>query len=289
MKHFTCKVLTAALIAFAGCTGAVRAQKPLENSLLWEISGNGLQKPSYLYGTIHLICENDFYMSDKTKKAFEKSAGLVMETNVFDPSEIAVAQKMMIADTPISKKMPPAQFAELDSLVKMGTGVSLMQINNFRLSVVASLLAMKSIPCSTAKSYEAEFNQMAISTKKTVGVLEKMSEQMEYFNKAFTDDVIIQQIREFNKQKEMMAELVKLYRAEQMEELYKLLTEGQSLNDQSLDWLLHNRNANWAERMPDMMKKESSFFAVGAAHLAGEKGVIRLLRQKGYKVTAVMN
>jgi uncharacterized protein YbaP (TraB family) len=35
-----------------------------------EISGNGLSKSSYLYGTIHMICGNDYFLSDKTKESF---------------------------------------------------------------------------------------------------------------------------------------------------------------------------------------------------------------------------
>ena len=48
----------------------IEAGVPNENSLLWEVSGNGLSKPSYLYGTIHMICGNDYFLSEKTKKAF---------------------------------------------------------------------------------------------------------------------------------------------------------------------------------------------------------------------------
>lgn len=61
------KLLLAFLLICSGIT--VSAQK--ENSLLWEVSGNGLSKPSYLFGTIHMICKEDFFMPDVVQQKFE--------------------------------------------------------------------------------------------------------------------------------------------------------------------------------------------------------------------------
>ena len=65
------KVFRLALIAIAAMIFTdARAQKPLENSILWEISGNGLKQSSYLYGTYHLLCPNDFKIKEKALNAF---------------------------------------------------------------------------------------------------------------------------------------------------------------------------------------------------------------------------
>jgi hypothetical protein len=50
---------------------------------------------------------------------------------------------------------------------------------------------------------------------------------------------------------------------------------------------LKNRNENWIPVMAVMMKKRPVFFAVGAGHLAGDNGVIKLLRKAGYTLTPV--
>lgn len=63
-----------------------------EKSLLWQISGNGLAKPSYLYGTIHLICPNDYFMTDSTKAAFARTEQVYLELDMDDPS---IMSKMM--------------------------------------------------------------------------------------------------------------------------------------------------------------------------------------------------
>lgn len=65
MKSFFSIILTALLSVFT-----TNAQE-LENSLLWKISGNGLEKPSYLFGTIHITC--DATLSDNVKMALDKT------------------------------------------------------------------------------------------------------------------------------------------------------------------------------------------------------------------------
>lgn len=55
------------------------------------------------------------------------------------------------------------------------------------------------------------------------------------------------------------------------------------------DLLLNNRNKDWVEKMPAIMKEKSTLFAVGAGHLGGDQGVITLLKKAGYTVEEVEN
>jgi hypothetical protein len=59
-----------------------------KNSLLWEISGNGIEKPSYLYGTVHIICESDYFIKEKVNTAFSKTSKLALELNFNDRDEV---------------------------------------------------------------------------------------------------------------------------------------------------------------------------------------------------------
>ena len=65
--------------------------QPLEKSLLWEISGNGLTKPSYLYGTIHMIPSESYYLPKGTLSAIDKSEAMFFEIDMktmSDPSSL---------------------------------------------------------------------------------------------------------------------------------------------------------------------------------------------------------
>jgi len=82
--------------------------------------------------------------------------------------------------------------------------------------------------------------------------------------------------------------MIRLYKEENLPELDRLLKDPNFMNDNQEEWLLTKRNINWAEKIPEQMTRESTFFAVGAGHLSGKNGVIQLLKDKGYTLRPVL-
>ena len=258
-----------------------------DKSLLWEISGNGLSKSSYLYGTIHMICGNDYFLSDKTKKAFTASNNLVLEVNLSDPKELSVAQQLAYGKEPLSKTLSPEQLNDLDALLQKRTGMTVKQVDKFSLMTVMSLITMKSFGCVDIKSYEMEFIAMAKESDKSVTGFETLQSQMDFLSKGYSDAEMITMLQESND--DTTKKMVQNYIQENLPELYKDITAPKVMNEKARKWLLDVRNENWVVKMPDMMKDKSTFFAVGAAHLLDEQGVINLLRKKGYIVKPILN
>ena len=258
-----------------------------DKSLLWEISGNGLSKSSYLYGTIHMICGNDYLLSDKTKKAFTASDNLVLEVNLSDPKELSVAQQLAYGKEPLSKTLSPEQLNDLDALLQKRTGMTVKQVDKFSLMTVMSLITMKSFGCVDIKSYEMEFIAMAKESDKSVTGFETLQSQMDFLSKGYSDAEMITMLQESND--DTTKKMVQNYIQENLPELYKDITAPKVMNENAKKWLLDVRNENWVVKMPDMMKDKSTFFAVGAAHLLDEQGVINLLRKKGYIVKPILN
>jgi uncharacterized protein YbaP (TraB family) len=258
-----------------------------DKSLLWEISGNGLTKSSYLYGTIHMICGNDYFLSDKTQKAFATSDHLVLEVNLSDPNEMAAAQQLAYGKEPLSTLLSAEQLNDLDALLQKRTGMTVKQIDKFSLMTVMSLIVMKSFGCVDIKNYEMEFIAMAKNSNKHVTGLETLQAQMDFLSNAYSDAEMITILQESND--DNTKQLVQNYIQENLPEIYKDITAPKVMNAKSKKWILDVRNENWVVKMPDMMKDKSTFFAVGAAHLLGEQGVIDLLRKSGYTVKPIMN
>ena len=258
-----------------------------DKSLLWEISGNGLSKSSYLYGTIHMICGNDYFLSDKTKKAFTASDNLVLEVNLSDPKELSTGQQLAYGKEPLSKTLSPEQLNELDVLLQKRTGMTVKQVDKFSLMTVMSLITMKSFGCTDVKSYEMEFIAMAKESNKGVTGFESIIAQWGFLNNAYSDAEVIKMLQESND--ENTKKMVQNYIQENLPEIYKEITAPKVMNEKARKWLLEVRNENWVVKMPDMMKDKSTFFAVGAAHLLGEQGVINLLKKKGYIVKPILN
>ena len=84
-----------------------------ENALLWEVSGNGLKETSYIYGTMHLLCEDDYIFSEDLAAAFEKSDKVVLELDMDAPDFMAQMQSEMASPVPLSQKLSAQDFKKL--------------------------------------------------------------------------------------------------------------------------------------------------------------------------------
>lgn len=267
----------------------VKAQNTsTENSTLWEVSGNGLTKPSYIAGTFHIMCSKDFEIKPKVMKALEKSDQFVMEINYTDPAEMTVMQKMYKTDKKLSDQLSPAEAKELDKILT-DYGTDLKKMDNSSSQALYALISMKAIPCpqTEIKLYEIELLQSAMKNKKKVSGLEKVEEQMTSINKAYDLKAVMQQLKMGKEYEILLNKMLTAFKKEDVQSLYTLFKDDKMMNAAQEKAMLTDRNKNWAEKMPEMMKKESSFFAVGGSHLMGENGMIRLLRAKGYTVKPV--
>nr|WP_315223549.1 TraB/GumN family protein [uncultured Flavobacterium sp.] len=285
MKNLFKSVTAAFLIIFSAGTQAQTKSPKLENSLLWEVSGNELSKPSYLYGTIHMICGADYFLSEKAKKAFEASEKLVLEINLSDPNEITAMQQMAMGKEPLDKILTPEQLSKLDLILKKTTGMSVQQVNSFSLTTVMSLIFIKSFGCSNIKLYEMEFVALAKKQNHQIGGLETVKSQFEILENAYTNDEMLTMLSEATPDEATV--LVDNYKKENIDLIYKNTTGEKLMSEKTKDKMLNGRNRNWVTQMPELMKKQPIFFAVGAAHLAGEEGIINLLRKAGYTVKPV--
>lgn len=286
MKNLIKSTIAVVLFIFSGTIEAQKKSPQLENSLLWEVSGNGLTKPSYLYGTIHMICGSDYFLSDKTKKAFETSSKLVLEINMSDPKEMTDMQQMAMGKEPLSKTLSPEYLSKLETILK-NNGLTVQQVDNFKLFTIMSLISMKSFGCNDLKFYEMNFIETAKQRKLPIIGLETVKLQMEAFAKSYTDTEMIDALKESSA--EETTKLVSQYKQENITAIYDSFSENKYMSKKTKEIILDNRNENWIKQLPGLMQNESLFIAVGSAHLAGESGVINFLRKAGYKVKPVMN
>lgn len=286
----TINILSIAICLSLLLIAPVIAQKQTDpNSLLWEISGNGLAKPSFIYGTVHMICAADFSINDKTKKALNNADQLVLELNLNDPKEMKEMEQLMTSEIPLSKKLSSHQFEQVDSVLMLKTGISLKRLDQFALSAVYSFVITKTLPCPEIKSYEMEFLTLAKEHNKSIDGLETVKDQVYSLGKAYTDKEMVEQIIAFDDYKAVFEDVVAAYKNEDLNRLNLLIKDKKfGASPESNKWMLEIRNANWVKKMPGMMKDKSCFFAVGAAHLGGDDGLIQSLRNVGYQVKPII-
>ena len=288
MKHLK---LFAALFATTlnFCSSHAQEKIKLENSVLWKVEHPKLKKPSYIFGTLHFMCESDFQIPEKVTKAFNNADALVFEVNFADPKEMQSMQESMSNPKKISEELSKEQYNDLDKLVTKITEMPLSTYDAYGLSILNTILMTKMLPCSRFKFPENELTLLATKSQKQILSLEKASQQLEIIRNSYPPEFAFKQIMLFESFKEDFNNAIKAYNNEDISTAVGLITKDDYMNENATILMQINRNKNWVEKMPVMMEGRSNLFAVGAAHLTDDYGIIHLLRKKGYTVTPVFN
>ena len=282
------QILIAALCIFAGFTGT--AQK-LENGLLWKISGNGLSQPSYLYGTMHITC--DATLDKNILAALDATTQVYLELDMDDPAmQTEMMGTVMMKDGVTMKSLTtPEEYKIVDEFLKTNTGASVDMLGTFKPFMVSAILYPKMIDCPM-QSYEQAIMEVAKNQKEEVYGLETVAEQMAVFDaipyKEQMDELVKTAKDNMVNDKKEMTEMMAVYNKKDLNALLEFMDKSENkMMASHNDVLLNNRNKNWIPKIEAVAKANPTFFGVGAAHLAGDNGVIKLLRKKGYKVEAV--
>lgn len=239
-------------------------------------------------GTFHILCEEDLRISDKVQRAISSTKQLALEVNLSDPSELKDIQSLMISDKLWSDQLNKEEIQELKTVLKNEYGRELVEVDNMSTMGLMSLMIAKTITCS-AKGYDMEVLALAMKQGKTILGLEHLKDQVELLNGMYTAKELIVQLKQVSEYTENFEEMKQAFISEDIELLYQYGTDTQFMTLENKKVLLDNRNINWVDQMPKMMSDKSTLFAVGSAHLAGELGVLNLLRLKGYTVNPVFN
>ena len=263
-------------------------------ALLYKITGKDMAEPSYLYGTIHLICEADFNVTEATQKAFDEADKLIMELDMDDPNMMQSMQAKIFQPEglKISSGLSEAQAEKLDAFFKANMGVGLSAFDGMRPFVVSGMLMSAQLDCGQPASFEGYFTQQAMMQQKPVegletvdfqfGVFEQIphAEQVQWLADALEDEAGA---------KAELQRMIDLYQAEDIDGMYGMFTEMDEYAEYK-EVLLDQRNFAWQESLDKELQAEGSeFIAVGAGHLGGKAGMINLLRERGYTVEPVSN
>lgn len=274
-------------LSFIGLLFTTLTNAQSDASLLWKIEGNGLEQPSYIYGTIHMICQDDYIMTPIIQNSLESVEAYYAEIDFSNPTELLQLQAAIVAEEPLSERFDQKTYQELTKLLK-SMDIEIDEVENLSNTALISAIGTKTFPCKDLKAYELEFLQMAIASGKQTGGLETVSQQLELLNKSITPENLIEMLQEVSiNGTDETQKLVKHYKEHNIDIFVELMKENSYMDAEIYDELLVQRNHRWMELIPEIMDRHSTFFAVGAGHLGGESGILQLLKDRGFEVNAV--
>lgn len=262
-----------------------------ENSLLYRISGNGITKPSYIFGTIHISC--DATLGPDVKKAIDETSQMFLE---LDLDEAGMQTKMMNTinmkeGVTISSLISAEDYLVLDNYLMEKLKLSAKTFDTYKPFVVSSMFLTSLLNCAP-QSLEGELVRMSAMQKEPVFGLETVEEQMDIFDQIpyqLQAQELIKSIKNnFKADKIELNKLLKAYSEKDLAAMQRLTKESENkIMTEYEDLLLTNRNKNWISQIERISKDQPTFFGVGAAHLIGDEGVISMLRNNGYLVEAL--
>jgi uncharacterized protein YbaP (TraB family) len=285
---FCCTMLVGVTALFA--QNATRSSDTNNKSLLWKITGKGLKKPSYLFGTIHIICSADYVWTPAMEKALSESSKVAFEMDMDDPTlQTQMTAGMML---PEGKKLKDfyteEEYKKLNDFAGKN-GLPLQMMQQFSPFALISFLYMKALTCPVPSSYEGNITGIAQEQKKEIVGLETVQEQMKVIETMNADSVaqsVLKITDDIDSFKLTFSQMLDVYKKQDLPALYKLFLESPDYKD-DLQSLLFDRNKKWVPAISKLAQQQSTFVAVGAGHLWGDKGVITLLRKEGYTVVPV--
>lgn len=297
------KILLALAIVFLGCTAS-------QSQLLYRVSGNGLKAPSYIVGTYHLAPSTFADSIPGLRTAFaacERVYGEVDMLETLKPENAAKMQQAMMLPEgkTLSTLLGKEELDRLNALLRELMGVDMTneavasQLDKLSPMVLETQLTLlvylkKAQTVDISDMIDTWFQREAVKDGKRVGGLETADFQMEVLYGAPLDEQVkglMCFVDHYQDMVEMAEFITAAYFAQDLEQLEELNLEEQegtcAASPEDNDKLIYDRNADWVKKMPDIMSEKPTFFAVGAFHLCGERGVLHLLEAQGYTIEGI--
>ena len=301
MKTRTLFLISILIIGFF--LGSLCAQNYPNGSLLWKISGNSLEKPSYLLGTFHLKSGNYLEEINGALDAIAECEQMVGEVDMTDMMKVQqqmMPAMMMSPDTTYKMLYSEAEYELVNEKMISVLGMGLEQLGVLKPSAIqttiVSIICQKLIPDFDAENpMDVAIRKMGQKENKPILSLELVEDQiLALFGTSLRRqaDLLLCNMQNLDEVGEQAAILmIENYDKGDLNALYSESFQDDNSpcpsTTEEKNALLKHRNDKWMEKLPEIMKDKSSFIAVGALHLAGEEGLLYQLKQLGYTVEPV--
>lgn len=297
------KKLLSILLLIASCMNSFGQSK--DQSLLWEISGNGLSEPSYLYGTMHVSNKIAFHLADSFFIALDNANIIALESDPGKWMEEMFASKSAMVMNGYSK------YLRFRGDKNYYEGLSDLEEPDKKtlMSALRDKHALQNGFLYRGSMFEDEYEEntyldlFIYQYGKKNGIKVLNLEDHEETNilqiKAMIPDEKLDEEEEKKKKKkkknyysqwnedmtvrEALEEAYRNGEVNVVDSIMKLTAHS----DNYMKYFLYDRNRIMARGMDSLMKNNKLFVGIGAAHLAGKEGVIQLMKDNGYQVRPV--
>lgn len=270
-------------------TFAVVAETPYSKGLLFRVQ-TGNAAPNYLFGTMHSDHPQVQKLVSQVSWALEKSRLLAVEVEMDALTAVSAVALMVSPDgtglrESLGEKLYRRALAEAKRL-----GLPQAAMNYYKPWALAVMFSLP--PIKDGRFPEMILTEMAHRQGKPVFGMETAEEQLAAFDKLPLKDqsaMLRYALNNLDRLPMVYQELVKTYLARDLGELLRISRDNFNAEDQGQierfqHALVDSRNRRMAERLIERLSEGGVFVAVGALHLPGEKGLLSILHDRGFRV-----
>lgn len=279
--------------------------------LLYKISGKDIKKPSYIVGTFHVAPASFVDSIPGLRAAMDETEQVCGELDMKDMMSPEGIQKMMAAmmlegDKTLKDILTADEMNRLNAYLREMLTIDLtnpmleQQMGKMTPAAVSQQLTLlayiKKTPSFNPQDLiDNSFQKYAQEKQKPIIGLETLDFQINTLFKGKTierqKELLLCMVDNPKYNEQMLDEMAKAYFALNLNKLKELMDEKENNQCDSTpaeeDAMFGKRNRDWLTKMPAMMSAKSTLFHVGAGHLPGDNGVLKLLTNAGYTVEAV--
>ncbi|QSE98483.1 TraB/GumN family protein [Fulvivirga lutea] len=274
------------------CATTLTAQ---HQSALYKIEGNGLNEPSYLFGTINFLPKFGYFVPDEVKNAIIASRVFVTKTDLRRKTQQKFTEAVKIPnDGTVNKYLTEEEQKQLRAIIEEYGGRNQAYDNFYsKLQPIILVTATTALTLQYNITYpERELEDIAKDNRLKFNSLSDVDEEIAAFEQFPIEDQIEAlkyTINNFDDHLSDYNKMVRAYMKEQnmevvKEETFKATNESEKFKEVYYD----NRTEKWLPDVVKLIKSKPTFFALGVPHIIGESGLVSLLEKEGYTITPVI-
>ncbi len=271
------------------CLSVLSICTQAQSSVLWEIKGNGLTQTSYLFGTLKFTGEKEFFIPKQVSNKMDECKVFAIEDQVDHHAQHELNKAMHFPKgQSLSTQLSVDEYKKVQFFFEKEFGINkasfeakYSNIKPLALSILMTRLSLG----EKLKFYDIELLLAAKKKKLTPYSLESIDREAEAINVyPMYNQVkaLLHSVDNFEVQKAEFKKIMELYPQESLEEIFEFTLHPVENNPIFVEEFYYKRNAEWLPKIEKMMKENPSFITVGASHFEGEKGLLKLLKEKGY-------
>lgn len=259
--------------------------KKKKKTLLWQLNGKNLPAPSYLLGTMHIKPQNgDNWLLPLVPK-IEACEGFATEINLEEVDAGLLQEYAQLPDNQLlTDLIPPKKFRKLERIFHKIARLPLRALIRTKPFFISNMLSEKILSEQNTVSMDSELFELAKEMGKEVGGIETFAAQLAVINKIPMDyqlKALLKMGKNASSFRKGLQQMHAVYENGDPQKIHKMAKKGVGGIKKIM---LYDRNEIMANNLFEKIQKKSIFCALGAGHLGGKKGVLRLLKLKGLKL-----